>query len=185
MQALLDEDGELPSSPKQIYIREISAMVASDLNARWHSLLPKIHWSNIVRNTHYVCYGFYYGTKALGVGIWSSPVAQNRFKDGKTMLELRRLALAPGCPKNTASWSISEMVVRIKVKFPEITRLISYQDTSVHEGTIYKASGWQRAGETEFVDWSNEKRKRSIAQSTGKKVRWERILKKHKTVEWE
>jgi len=100
-------------------------------------------------------------------------------------LELRRLALAPGCPKNTASWSISEMVVRIKVKFPEITRLISYQDTSVHEGTIYKASGWQRAGETEFVDWSNEKRKRSIAQSTGKKVRWERILKKHKTVEWE
>lgn len=173
-QAFLPGDGgAIPTTPHQLSIKEIRPQDASVLNERWHSRLPKIHWSNIVRNTHYVCYGIFYGSECIGVGIWSSPVAQNRFKDGKRMLELRRLALSEKCPKNTASRMISIMIRLIRKKFPEIIRLISYQDTLVHQGTIYKASNWKKSAETEFVSWTTENRKRNKDQATGRKIRWE------------
>lgn len=143
------------------------------LNELWHSRLPIIHWSNVVRNTHYVCYAIYYGDLICGVGIWSSPVAQNRFKNGKEMLELRRLAIANNAPKNTATQSISFMQKDIKKNMPDIKLLISYQDTDVHTGTIYKASNWTMGAETPFIDWSTSKRKRSTIQSNAPKIRWE------------
>jgi hypothetical protein len=170
--------GALPTNPHQFTLKEIKPQVASLLNERWHSRLPKIHWSNIVRNTHYVCYGFFFKGNPYGVGIWSSPVAQNRFKDGKKIIELRRLALADNCPKNTASRVISVMTKLVQRKFPEIRRLISYQDTEVHKGTIYKASGWKRAKETSFASWSTKNRKRNKDQATGKKIRWEKEVRK-------
>lgn len=167
-----ESGGAIPTSPLQLEVRQIKAKMASELNEKWHSRLPKIHWSNIVRNTHYICYGFYFKDEVIGVGIWSSPVAQNRFKDGKKILELRRMALSDTCPKNTASRTISIMIKLIRKKFPELIRLISYQDCEVHTGTIYKASGWKIRAETNFIDW-NGKRKRMKAQSTAKKIRWE------------
>ncbi len=157
----------------QLKLKEIKPQLASILNEKWHSRLPKIHWSNITRNTHYVCYGIYADTECMGVAIWSSPVAQNRFKDGKQILELRRLALSDKCPKNSASRTISIMVKLIHKKFPDIKRLISYQDTAVHQGTIYKASNWVAVKETGFASWTTPKRQRSKDQATGKKVRWE------------
>ena len=124
-QAYLSGDSDaIPTNPHQLILREIKPQLASALNEKWHSRLPKIHWSNITRNTHYVCYGIWNSQECIGVGIWSSPVAQNRFKDGKKMLELRRLALSNKCPKNSASRVISIMVKLIHRKFPEINRLI-------------------------------------------------------------
>ena len=163
-------------SPKELEIREIRAQIACMLNELWHSRLPKIHWSNVVRNTHYICYGFFYQQAVIGVGIWSSPVAQNRMKDGKKILELRRLALSEMCPYNTATFVISQMVKRIKVKFPDIIKLVSYQDTKVHSGTIYKASNWIKAGQVEFLNWDTKFRKRGVAQSDASKIRWEYLL---------
>jgi hypothetical protein len=161
-----------------IEIQECRAQVACMLNELWHSRLPLIHWSNVVRNTHYVCFVFKYKEAIIGVGIWSSPVAQNRMKDGKRILELRRLALSNVCPKNTASKVISVMIDKIKEKFPEIIKLVSYQDTEVHLGTIYKASNWVKGGEVDFIDWSSEKRKRNKIQSDASKIRWEYHLDK-------
>ena len=159
---------------KDIIIKESKAQISCLLNELWHSRLPQIHWSNVVRNTHYVCYVFYYKEAIIGVGIWSSPVAQNRMKDGKKTLELRRLALCKICPKNTASFVISQMIKKIKLKFPEIIKLVSYQDNEVHLGTIYKASNWTAAPiQTSLLDWTTSKRKRSSLQSTADKVRWE------------
>jgi len=146
------------------------------LNETWHSVLPKIHWSNIVRNTHYVCYGIFFEQHPVGVAIWTSPVAQNRFKDGKTILELRRLALSEVCPKNSASRVISIMVKMVRKKFPDIKRLISYQDTTIHSGTIYKASNWKEAKKTGFMSWTTENRKRRPDQSKSSKIRWEKKL---------
>lgn len=162
-----------PNSPNQLNIIEITADEASRLNKIYHSKLPKIHSSNIIRNTHYVCYGILYNKTAIGCAIWSSPVAQNRFKNGKKILELRRMALNSRCPKNTASWAISKMIKRIKIKFPEIEKLISYQDTSVHYGTIYKASNWIIGNETKFLSWTTNKRIRNKDQTNAKKIRWE------------
>jgi len=158
-------------------LKEIKAKHASILNERWHSRLPLIHWSNIVRNTHYICYGYYFNNFPIGVAIWSSPVAQNRFKDGKKMIELRRMALSEDCPKNTASWSISLMVKKIRKKFPEINYFISYQDKSVHKGTIYAASGWTAANEIRNVSWTTKTRKRNPTQANGDKIRWEKSFK--------
>lgn len=164
----------------KIRIEECRAQVACMLNELWHSRLPKIHWSNVVRNTHYICYAVYYGDLVCGVGIWSSPVAQNRFKNGKELLELRRLAIANDAPKNTASQCLSYMQDDIKKKMPDILKLISYQDTSVHTGTIYKASNWVKGAETLFLDWSSEKRKRNEVQSDAPKIRWEYDLEKRR-----
>lgn len=170
------DGGSIPTSPLQLKLVEIKAQEASMLNEKWHRVLPKIHWSCIVRNTHRVCYAICFNGEPIGVAIWSSPVAQNRFADGKTMLELRRLALSDKCPKMTATRVISVMVKLIRKKFPEITRLISYQDCNEHQGTIYKASGWTATTKTKLMDWTTKKRTRRALQSKADKVRWELIL---------
>ena len=159
---------------KDIVIEQTRAQIACMLNELWHSKLPNIHWSNVVRNKHYICYAFKYKQAIIGVGIWSSPVAANRFKDGDKLLELRRLALSDVCPRNTASFVIATMIKDIKERFPELIRLISYQDTEAHLGTIYKASNWTQAPQqTPLLDWSTSKRKRTALQSTAAKIRWE------------
>jgi hypothetical protein len=95
-------------------------------------------------------------------------------KDGDKLLELRRMAIAPDAPKNTASRMLGIMRRKIQAKFPEIIRLVSYQDTEVHTGTIYKASGWRVANIQERAeDWTNTTRNRAKPQSTAPKVRWE------------
>lgn len=156
-----------------IVIEECRAQVACMLNELWHSRLPVIHWSNVVRNTHYVCYVIKYKQAIIGVAIWSSPVAQNRMKDGKLILELRRLALSDVCPKNTATFTIAKMVKLIRAKFPELIRLVSYQDVSVHTGTIYKAANWKPSEQINFMEWTTTTRKRNVVQSDAGKVRWE------------
>ena len=156
---------------KDIQVEETRAQIACMLNELWHSRLPKIHWSNVVRNTHYVCYVFKYKEAVVGVGIWSSPVARMLNKD--THLELRRLALCDVCPKNTATFVLSKMRSLVKSKFPNIKKLISYQDTAVHNGTIYKASNWIKAVDVPLINWDNKWRKRNKLQSTAKKIRWE------------
>ena len=167
------DGGSIPTSPLQLKIIEIKPQLASELNEKWHSRLPRIHWSNIVRNTHYVCYGAEYDGRWYAVGIWSSPVAQNRFKDGKQILELRRLAICRDAPHNTATRMLSIMIKMIKKKFPDIKRLISYQDTEVHKGIIYKAGNWIRSNETKFTSWTTKNRQRNKDQATGLKIRWE------------
>lgn len=166
-------DNKIIKTKEVVTIKECRAQVACMLNELWHSRLPIIHWSNVVRNTHYACYAIYCGDLICGVGIWSSPVAQNRFKNGKELLELRRLAIADDAPKFTATMSISYMQKDIKNKFPDIKKLISYQDVSVHTGTIYKASNWVIGAETGFIDWSTKTRKRNTTQSDAPKIRWE------------
>ena len=165
------------TSPLQLEIEIIKAKLACEMNKEWHSRLPDIHWSNVVRNTHYVCFGAKFNGQWYAVGIWSSPVAQNRFKDGKQMLELRRLAICKDAPKNTATRMIGVMVKMIHKKFPEINRLISYQDTEVHTGTIYKASNWIIGGESEGISWTTKKRNRNKEQTMAKKIRWELLIK--------
>ena len=181
----LASGGANPTSPLQLFIEKIPAKLACELNEKWHSRLPKLHWSNVVRSHKYICYGIFSAVnnsdtlldyKVIGVAIWSSPVAGNRLKDGFKMLELRRLALSEDCPKNTASRVISVMVRKIKKEFPDIIKLISYQDTDVHAGTIYKASNWKMGATTEYQAWNTKNRKRNESQSKSKKIRWEYSL---------
>lgn len=178
------ETVEVVDSPKELVYEVIKAKLACELNDKWHSRLPYIHWSNVVRNTAYVCFGAKdENGEYVAVGIWSSPVAQNRFKYGKQMLELRRMAISDGCPKNTATHMLRFMRRWIVANKPTIAMLISYQDTEVHLGTIYKADNWVEASLSQGLAWTTAKRTRNKEQSLAPKIRWEYKLKDYEEVD--
>jgi hypothetical protein len=171
----IESGGSIPTSPLQFTIKEIGVISACMLNKQWHSRLPDLHWSNVARSHKYVCYGALFDNEWFAVGIWSSPVA--RLLNDETTLELRRMAISELAPSNTASRMIRIMVLLIKKRFPLITTLISYQDTEVHKGTIYKASGWQAVATVKYRAW-DKTRLRNKSQSTADKIRWELMLVK-------
>jgi hypothetical protein len=134
----------------------------------WHSRLP------IVTNCFEgICYGAEYLNNYYAVAWWSKPIAENRLKDGRQCYELRRLAISDDSPKNTASRFLAWMRRDIKKRKPSIKRLISYQDTGVHQGIIYRASGWSPATDANFVSWENRKDFNRVDQSKSPKIRWE------------
>ncbi len=168
--------GVNPTSPLQFNIGEISLDVAIRLNFTWHSRLPEVVKNNVQRVRHLVCFcaeyeGIYYAS-----AIWTDPIA--RLLNGRDWLELRRFAIAPDAPKNTASRMLRIMRYQILSKWPQIARLISYQDCDVHTGTIYKAAGWKAGAENKSGDWIRESRDRRTAQAPGIKIRWELDLNK-------
>ena len=55
-------------------------------------------------------------------------------------------------------------------------RLISYQDTDVHHGTIYKAANWEAGRVSSGDDWVRNNRHRKASQTASVKVRWEKSL---------
>ena len=172
----IGEGGALPTSPLQMRVKEMSVFAACRLNMEWHSRLPLIDWSNVVRNTYYVCYGASFDNNWFAVAIWSDPVARNRLNEGKSILELRRMAICSAAPKNTATWMLGIMIHLIKKRFPAIRKLISYQDTQVHTGTIYKAAGWLPEQYSRGHKWTTKSRERNPEQTLANKIRWAREL---------
>jgi hypothetical protein len=72
---------------------------------------------------------------------------------------------------------LAKMEKDIRKRFPDIIKLISYQDTEVHQGTIYKAANWVATSKTKAgLSWSDLGRTRNAEQSQASKVRWEREL---------
>lgn len=164
--------GSIPTSALQLTVTTTSAAFACKLNEKWHSRLPRIHPSNVIRNRHSICFVAWYGFTEIATAIWSSPVAGNRMKNGEQVLELRRLAIGPDAPHNTATRMLSLMRREIFRTFTDISLLISYQDTEVHKGTIYKAAGWKPTLLSNGKSWG-ETRDRNADQSTAPKLRWE------------
>jgi hypothetical protein len=79
------------------------------------------------------------------------------------------------------------MLKRLRAEFPQYERAISYQDTAVHRGTIYRAAGWTaayeskprvrdrsgtRVGTRRMYRWSLN----GIEPDAAAKVRWEAVL---------
>lgn len=162
---------KIPSSPKQMKVVEIGVRHAMRYNEMWHSRLPLTVEGNLLRNARSVFYGAEFCDHCFASAIWTDPVANNRLSKDHTWLELRRLAIAPDAPKYTATWMIAKMIKAIQKKFPEVTRLVSYQDTEVHLGTIYAASNWIQDSISANASW-NETRKRNKEQSLSIKKRW-------------
>ena len=158
--------GSIPTSALQLEIAPIGVVRACELNLLWHSRLP-----NIPRTPGMFAFGAMYDGLFYAVGIWSGPVA--RMLNGQNLLELRRMAVAPDAPRNTPSRMLRIMRLWIRTKRPEVVRLISYQDTEVHTGTIYKAAGWEATTITAGDEWTRPNRYRKPSQTTAAKVRWE------------
>lgn len=158
--------GSIPTSALQLRFEVIDRTTMEQLNRKWHSRLPEFR-------TACKCKA-YYGAEFDGlwyaVAAWSHPVARLLPQD---WMELRRLAIADDAPKNTATRMIAWMVRDIKKRFPDVPRLVSYQDTAVHTGTIYKAAGWKATAINKDGEWNRPNRFRKDAQSASAKQRWE------------
>lgn len=154
---------------------------AMECNAAWHSRLP-------VTQEGFFQYAFLaqYSAVTWAVALWGNPTVRML---PPHWLELRRLAICDGAPKNTASRFLGWMVRYFQQYCPERERCISYQDTAVHTGTIYRAAGW--------TDAKIESRQRGVAERLSRKkkngslyrpccngldvdlalkVRWEKVL---------
>jgi hypothetical protein len=108
---------------------------AVGLVREWHSRLP-----NTQDGPWRYAFRAHYGDRTYAVALWNNPSARILPQD---WLELRRMACAPDAPRFTASRFLGWMTRYFTEFCPEVKKVISYQDTAVHKGTIYKASGWR------------------------------------------
>jgi hypothetical protein len=161
----------VPTSPKQMNLKKIGVHHAMNYNQMWHSRLPLTVEGNLLRNKRYIFFGAEYKDHCFASAIWTDPVANNRLSKKYIWLELRRLAIAPDAPKFTATWMISKMIKQIKKQYPEVTRLVSYQDCEVHTGIIYAAANWKQDSTSSNAVWGKT-RKRNKEQSLSTKKRW-------------
>jgi hypothetical protein len=162
--------GSTPTSALRLRFGPIGLAKALELNRLWHSHLP-------VLDRHvaaWLCFAATDRQQCVAVAIWSLPVARMLPQDG-TCLELRRFAIAPAAPRNTASRMLGWMAREIRRERPAVKRLLSYQDGSVHRGTIYRASGWTPCPTQRGGDWNHKGRRRQ-ARRLERKVRWELML---------
>jgi hypothetical protein len=158
------------TSALSLRFETIDLHTALQLNGLWHSRLPQLDR----RVASWLCYGARCEDRYIAAAVWSLPVARLLPQDG-SCLELRRFALAPTTPRNSASRMLGWMVHDIARRRPQVQRLVSYQDREVHKGTIYKASGWTPTPAPKGGEWNNTSRRRT-ANRIKTKVRWERIL---------
>ncbi len=167
-------DGSIPISPLQLHFETCQLSDACNLVRFWHSRLPIIAEGN-AKMYPWVAYWATFANRVYATAIWSQPVA--RMLNGRGWIELRRMAISDLAPKNTASRMLGWMVKDIRKRFPELTKCISYQDTEVHTGTIYKASGWVQTQINRDGGWDRPNRFRKQAQSDAPKLRWEKELR--------
>ncbi len=157
--------GSIPTSALHLRFSKTDIRRAVKLNNLWHSRLPSLtNWQS--------CFAFSAecGNTVYAVAIWGNPVA--REFNGRGYVELRRMAIADDAPKNTATRMIGWMLRHLK-SINQYTLAISYQDTGVHTGTIYKASGWKAAAMKKNIGTGWNTRDRNTMQATTDKIRWE------------
>ncbi len=162
--------GSIPTSALDLRVDGIPFLDAKRLNKHWHSRLPRMG-TGAVLDMGFLSFGAECGGLWYAVAIWSNPVARNLPQH--SWLELRRLAIAPDAPRNTASRMLAVMTRLIRKEKPEIERLVSYHDTEVHTGGIYKAAGWTATTVNRDGNWTRKSRDRPRAQSEAAKQRWE------------
>jgi hypothetical protein len=165
--------GSIPTRTLQLWLDVIDFPTARRLNREWHSRLPRFG-TGFIDNQPFLCFGAVHDEVYFAVAIWSNPVARNLPQ--REWLELRRLAVAPGAPRNTASRMLGVMPRLIRRLRPEVVRLVSYHDTAVHTGGIYRAAGWKPTTLNADGNWNRPGRSRPLAQSTAPKQRWEKAL---------
>ena len=113
------------------------------------------HYSHGCHNGPSPCYGLFDDDKLIGVLMFATPCSENvrssvfgsEMKD--SVVELHRLHILDGTPKNTESWFISRCLKLLKEDRPQTKAVISFSDsTQGHHGTIYQATHFYYCGKT-------------------------------------
>lgn len=170
--------GSSPTSPLQLHLGWILPTLGVRLNELWHSRLP----SFTAPLGQFEAIGAEHGGIFYAVAIWSWPVARMLNRTRHEYYELRRLAIAPDAPKNTASRMLRVMRLMIGKDKPLVQNLISYQDTDVHTGAIYKAAGWKATATRRPDEWDCQTRPRRKVQNVSRKIRWQIAVRPAQTV---
>lgn len=126
------------------------------------AFVRRFHYAQGSSNTSVYAHGLIKGHDLVGVALWMPPAAGAAkwvqryvgYTHGKDVphnrvLALSRLVVAPGEPKNAAGMLLAGST-RLVQRDRRYLALVTYADTwRGHEGTVYKATGWEPAGDTE------------------------------------
>lgn len=117
------------------------------------NFIIKYHYSKGCSHTAVYSHGLFRKgnfSEIMGVALWLPPTrvcAESVNKENWTkVLSLSRLAVKPGCPKNSASFLMTQSIKFIKME-ARFVSLVTYADERQgHLGAIYKATNWQYIG---------------------------------------
>lgn len=123
----------------------VAPIKAADANA----LVKQVHYSGKVDTRSQLHFGVFLDGKCGGAMQFGPSVnkhaSRNLFKDcgWNEWIELHRMAFADWLPRNSESRAIAIAMRIIKKKYPHITFIVSYADsTQCGDGAIYRASGF-------------------------------------------
>ena len=183
LEPLFGEPSVLAVSAKQLVLEVVPVEWVRQLNFDWHSQLPEL--GGLAFGDLRVGHALTFDGGVYGVAMWTRPIAANRMAHRSDhLVELRRLAIPDYAPKYAASRMLGQMARWFRRERPDVCRLLSYQMTDVHSGTIYKASNWSPARRQPADErmqnrsWSYHTKTKAVDVSTATTVRWELQLHK-------
>ena len=138
--------GSNPTSPLNMYVRQVRHDTAAALYAEWHYLKDTAFIATINM-------GAYFDNILHGAISYGPPNATDMAgfytrNDQRHWWEIKRLAMTDAAPRCSESRFIS-VSLRLLRKLYKVIGVISLADDSVgHKGTIYKASGFKYLGKT-------------------------------------
>lgn len=158
----------------------IGVAEARAFNVATHSTLP-----NVQRGPWMFVFGGWYRGKLVAVTFWHNTSARGLPCD---WLELRRMAVSSEAPPFFASRMLGWCRRFFKAN-SDYRRLISYQDTSMHSGTIYRAANWtpthvsrprnrDRSGLRSGTARQYRTDSNGKARAAAAKIRWEIALRR-------
>ncbi|PLR99512.1 Mom family adenine methylcarbamoylation protein [Bacillus sp. T33-2] len=154
------------------------------------------HYSHGCHNGASPCFGLYDGQNLIGVLMFATPCSEmvrssifgEEYK--QSVIELHRLHILDGTPKNTESWFISRCLKLLKEIRPHIWAVLTFADqTEGHNGTIYKATNALRLGastkRTFYLDETGRLRHprqsgKNISKQEAEKMGWTPVKREGK-----
>lgn len=117
-------------------------------------LIVQHHYARGGSNTFVYLHGLFYkhDHECYGVAWWLPPTrvaceSVNK-EQWQKVLSLTRMVVAPGVPKNAASFLLARSL-RLIEKEGRFVSLVTYADESQgHEGRVYRAANWEYVGRT-------------------------------------
>ena len=172
---LFSKGGESGSSPTAalLWFCDIDLDRCRSLNRLWHSTLPELGGGG-----SRVCYGATFDGLYYATACWTNPASPKLPQ--LTWLQLKRFAIAPDAPRNTASRMMAWMERDVRKRFPDVTEMVSYQDCERHTGGIYRLAGWTPGPvevRSEATTWHNRQRSRRVNGKPRVVRRWTKELR--------
>lgn len=136
-------------------------------------LVSQHHYARGGSNTFVYLHGLFYkyDHECYGVAWWLPPTRVACESVNKTqwqkVLSLTRMVIAPGVPKNAASFLLAHSL-RLIEKDGRFVSLVTYADESQgHEGRVYRAANWEYVGRTgPYPRWLDKNGKQVARKAT-------------------